>query len=253
MEQGLEDSLTSMLDKLFAQGATFWWRDDDAAEPSPALDRLLEISRSRSFPCALSVIPAATGPALAKRLENHPEISVIQHGYAHTDHAPKGAGSWELGAHRPVEEVLAELDQGRRILRELFGSRFVPALVPPWNNIAPELLPKLHDKGFLGLSADADAPPPPTPGLIHAHAHSDLLRWKKGPARFAGERKAVNPIVEELQRQSTGAHPGPVGILTHHLEMDEAAWSFLESLLDVLNSHPAARSVSAASIWQENS
>jgi len=251
MEQGLKDSLTSMLDKLSAQGVEFWWRDDDAAETSPALDRLLEISGSRSFPCALSVIPAATGPALAKRLEGHPQITIIQHGYAHIDHAPKGAGSWELGLHRPAEGVVSELVRGRRLLGEIFGSRFVPVLVPPWNNIAPELLPMLPEAGFIGLSADADNPPPTTLDFIQAHAHSDLLRWKKGPARFAGERKTINPLVEELQRQAASAQPRPVGILTHHLEMDEAAWSFLESLLDVLNSHPAARPVSAAHIWQE--
>ena len=48
--------------------ATFWWRDDDAVEPSPALDRLLELAASGRAPLALAVIPARASSGLAAQL-----------------------------------------------------------------------------------------------------------------------------------------------------------------------------------------
>ena len=37
----------------------------------------------------------------------------------------------------------------------------------------------------------------------------------------------------------------PIGILSHHLAMDEAAWDFLERLSSTLIRHPAVRFCSA--------
>ncbi|GAB7021480.1 polysaccharide deacetylase family protein [Salidesulfovibrio brasiliensis] len=245
--------LQNTLDRFTDTPVPFWWRDDDAAAPSPALDRLAETAERHRFPCALSVIPARTGEPLANWLEGRSLLSVIQHGYSHENHAPKGSGAWELGTHRTTGTILGEAVLGRKRLKTLFGERFVPVMVPPWNRIALELLPMLPQSGFIGLSADAEGPAlPETDALLCAHAHADFLRWKKGAARFAGEHKVVDPILRELETQQRSGHIRPIGMLTHHLEMDEAAWVFLDALLDMLARHPAAHPVTAAQIWQES-
>ncbi|TIS82782.1 MAG: polysaccharide deacetylase, partial [Mesorhizobium sp.] len=38
--------------------AEFWLRDDDAVDPTAALDRLLELTRALEVPLTLAVIPA---------------------------------------------------------------------------------------------------------------------------------------------------------------------------------------------------
>ena len=82
-------ALSEELDQWSQLGqiATFWWRDDDATQPSDRLDRLLDIAAGT--PIALAVIPMAAAPALANRLAGATNITIMQHGFAHTNHAPK--------------------------------------------------------------------------------------------------------------------------------------------------------------------
>src|SRR6185436_14055067 len=76
-----------------------WWRDDDAVDATPALDRLLALHEAHRVPLALAVVPANATPALARRLADLPAVDLLQHGYAHTDHAPAGERKTELGLH----------------------------------------------------------------------------------------------------------------------------------------------------------
>ena len=47
------------LDQAAARGVQipFWWRDDDAIEATPALEKLLELARKYDLPLALAVVP----------------------------------------------------------------------------------------------------------------------------------------------------------------------------------------------------
>ena len=77
--------------------ATLWWRDDDAVEPTPALDRLLALAARHEIPLALAVIPARASTALARRIAGSgPRIAPLQHGYAHRNHAPPSEKKAEL-------------------------------------------------------------------------------------------------------------------------------------------------------------
>ena len=40
-----------------------WWRDDDAADAGPALDRLLQVCHKTAAPLALAVVPALVAVA----------------------------------------------------------------------------------------------------------------------------------------------------------------------------------------------
>lgn len=53
------DALMGELDAWAESGltASFWWRDDDAADHTPALDRLLDERGQLDVPLALAVIP----------------------------------------------------------------------------------------------------------------------------------------------------------------------------------------------------
>jgi hypothetical protein len=221
--------------------ASFWWRDDDAASVTPALDRLLGLNAGTAAPLGLAVVPKWLTPDLSARLKDAKSVVVLQHGYAHVNHA-HARGASELGLDRPIAAILDELCAGRAILAHAFGPQFLPVIAAPWNRVARELLPGLRQAGFAGVSAFGERPHPPMlAGFVEANIHFDLLAWKEG-ARFRGEAAAAAAILGHLRRRREGAadRAEPTGILSHHLKLDEPAWRFLAALLDSVARHPAA-------------
>ena len=241
--------LDSELDAWRAAGlrADLWLRDDDACRDTPALCRLLEIANSANVPVALAVIPALMEERLADRLADESLTTILQHGDAHRNHAPPGARNWELGSHRPVEEVIAELVAGRKALSQCFGTRFADVLVPPWNRIDQQVVARLADAGFTGLSTfGARAAAHPSGVLVQCNTHVDLIAWRRGRV-FVGADAAIERLVAHLKARREGAvDPGePSGILTHHLDVDAAAWQFLADLLAQTRAHGAATWIDA--------
>lgn len=222
--------------------ASLWWRDDDAVEPSPALERLLDLARQAGAPLALAVIPARATWALAERLaSSDARVSVLQHGFAHRNHAPPGAKKIEIDGARPRAEVMEELSRGRALLDGLFGETHHAILVPPWNRIAEALVPALPALGYRGLSAFQPRPTPrAAAGLVLVNTHVDLLRWR-APRGFAGESDVLGALVGHLAARRSGAvdPEEATGLLTHHLVHDAPAWTFLAELLQRLTRHPA--------------
>ena len=225
------------------QQATVWWRDDDAVEPTPALERLLDLAGRYRVPLMLAVIPAGATQALARRIAEAGDAVVpVQHGFAHQNHAPAGARKWELGTHRPLDEVLDELARGRARMDALFGEGWLSVLVPPWNRIAPKVTARLGALGYLGLSTiTARAAPEASPGVLQVNTHLDIMRWA-APRGFLGTAPALAQLVAHLRDRRTGAADAkePSGLLTHHLAHDAEAWDFLDRLLGTLSAHPAA-------------
>ncbi|MCA0305068.1 MAG: polysaccharide deacetylase family protein [Proteobacteria bacterium] len=229
-----------------AAPAEIWWRDDDAADTAPALERLLGLHRASGVPLALAVVPAQATAALAARLADEPGVDVLQHGYAHTNHAPPADKKMELGLHRPAMFVLGELGTGRMALERLFGARPLPVLVPPWNRIAPPLVPTLPEMGFRGLSTyGARTRVFPVRGLRAVNTHVDLVDWKT--RRFVGADAALAALAGALARARDSGEP--VGILSHHLAMDGEAWDFLGQLWDKTASMPGLRMRSAGELF----
>jgi hypothetical protein len=236
--------LSEELDQWATAGAvaSFWWRDDDAAEATPALERLLALRRETFVPLALAVVPGKLSPSLVRRLAGCDGVRVLQHGWRHANHAGKGEGAWELGDHRPLAEIGAELTVGRQRLAEAFGSRFLPVMVPPWNHISERTTVALPGLGFTGLSTfGARASAASTPGLIQVNGHCDPIKWRPS-ARFAGTGKALADLAGHLEARRTGAADSaePTGLVTHHLALDEPAWEFVALLLRRTSTHPAA-------------
>jgi hypothetical protein len=211
--------------------ADFWLRDDDAVEPTPALDRLLNLTGEYGVPVTLAVVPAFTGEALAARLTRAPHASVAVHGWAHANHAPADAKKQELGPHRPREAVLEELARGLAVIHELHGARALPLLVPPWNRIDADLVPELRPLGFEALSVFGAPKPAPLP-LINSNV--DVMDWH-GTRGCRDHAVLVGEIVAQLNRAFAGGEP--VGLLTHHLVHDEAVWRFMRGLFEVTSGY----------------
>lgn len=247
-------ALTDELDAWAAVGrdASLWWRDDDAAESTAALARLIDIAGAAEVPLCLAVIPAAATPALAASLADAADgVVAVPHGYTHRNHAPTGRRKAEFPAERALDSMIGELARAWSLTAERFGARALPVLVPPWNRIAGDLIPRLPEAGYRGISAMAPSgPPPPVAGLRRRDVHVDIIDWR-GSRAFVGETAALAAIVKRLAtlRLDTGGSAQPLGILTHHLMHDEAAWCFLEKFAALTRGHRSVRWPSVATIF----
>lgn len=226
-------ALTARLDALHAAGrrVALWWRDDDAAEPTPALDRLLAVAARTKAPLALAVSPMLATDALAARLRDEAGVTVLVHGIRHRNEAPDGVKSQELG-HRPPDALLADLAEALAVQSARFGAKALPVLVPPWNRIDPALEPRLAALGLDGLSTFKPRSAARRHGLALVNTHCDPVWWRGGGG-LAGEAALIEHLTKDLERDE------PIGLLTHHLVHDERLWRFTERLVMVLANHPA--------------
>ena len=237
------------LGRWFATGrkAVFWWRDDDAGLACKRLERLLDLHRDRQLPLAIAAIPERIEKALVERLRDAESISVLQHGYAHQNHALPGQRSLELGGSRQPDEVVADLERGFATMTAEFGERFKAVLVPPWNRIDEAVTHSLADIGFRGISTHrARRQARPAPGLLQVNTHLDPINWRHNGG-FIGIYPALAILVQHLVAKRSGYRDAdePTGILSHHLAHNEATWRFLDDLLRFLGSHPAVEFVGA--------
>ncbi len=226
-----------------AKVATIWWRDDDATTVTPELERLLAISEKTGL--GLAVIPAAADRELALLMNGNPRITVIQHGYAHVNHASAGEKKIELGGNRNLDSILGELTLGWERLED-FKYR-LPVLVPPWNRIDSDLVLQLP---MLGLSTFGPRDKTePTPGLIQANTHVDIIDWRS--RTFIGEEAALAGITRHLSERRLGSVDctEPTGILSHHLVHDDKAWIFLEKLVEFTIDNSALRWLCAREVF----
>ena len=228
--------------------ARLWWRDDDAVAPRPELASLLRLAGD--MPLALAVIPAEADPELPGFLQTMPRVAVMQHGWRHANHAAAGIKKSEYPAGRPAATVARELAEGHAQLAELFGSRALPVLVPPWNRFDAGFVPLLTKLGIMGLSSMASRKAPPLPaGLVRMDVHVDLVAWTDG-RRFVGSGAALGGLIEHLRasRLRSADYVAPVGILTHHLIMDSATAGFVDRLIATVERHQAAGWTSPAEL-----
>ena len=225
--QALEEELARWRDA--GRTVEFWWRDDDATEPSAPVRRLLDLSARSDVPLALAVIPLAAKVELFDGIR----ARVLMHG---TDHRNRAAAQ-EKKTEFPPGEADASVAQRLRAARErlagLAGARFLPVLAPPWNRYQGPLAPLLQS-GLSGLSGyGARKSSHPAPGITQVNTHVDLIDWRV-TRRFCGEDAALAAAARHLASRRTGSvDPGePTGWLTHHELHDGSAWDFLERLFE---------------------
>ena len=229
------EDLTAEFARWRSQGRTptFWWRDDDAVENTPALGRLLDLRNILQVPLSLAVVPAPAKPSLVDALGYTVSTAVLQHGWSHQNHGKPGETKMELGAGRPIWEICAELAKGRRLLMELLEPVLLPVLVPPYNAIDDALVPVLGRIGYRGYSVSSPRRlRMPEAGLVQSNIHIDLVDWH-GTRAFVGDDVALSRAIEHLaaRRLRRVDADEPTGMNTHHLVHDEPAWQFMEHFI----------------------
>lgn len=247
------DDLTRELDEWGEAGlnAAFWWRDDDAVTATAELERLLEIGREFDVPVGLAVIPANADGALAETVARFASVTVLQHGYAHQNYAPPTEKKTELGRHRPAPVVVGELATGWAHLDRLFGGSAIPVMVPPWNRIAPHLVPMLPELRYYGVSTyGCRKRQELVAGLRQVNTHLDVIDWPRTRG-FAGAEAVLELAVAHLRakREKTADADEPTGLLSHHLVHDEASWDFIGTFLDCTTKHAAAHWLGPARLF----
>ncbi|HEY4249981.1 MAG TPA: hypothetical protein VGM87_02215 [Roseomonas sp.] len=213
------------------QTPILWWRDDDARQDTPALRRLLDIAAEHGVPLLLAVVPDGGCTGLAALLHERPEVLVAQHGVTHVNRAPQGSPASEFPDPVAPDAIASAVNDGA-VRLSCLPNRLPFLFVPPWNQVSPALLQGLRLAGMLQLST-CDGTRRAEAGLERLDIHLDLLRWRGGP-RFRGEGPMLWRFFRLLRaRRHAGAWMEPIGLLTHHLDHDAAAWDFLGRLLRV--------------------
>lgn len=246
------DSLARECDAWEAGGRAIelWWRDDDAVADTPALRRLVDIA---TVPLSLAVIPSNLEPSLPSLLKGHGSVSVLQHGFDHTNRAPAGGKKSEFPASRPWAEVARDLAEGRDRLAASFGAQFVPALTPPWNRIDAGHASRLPDLGYCGLTTYLARKSAKISGLAQVNTHVDVIDWH-GSRGFLGLTASLDLLTRHLSAKRLGtADPAePTGLLTHHLVHDTETSEFLGALLGWCAKRPVINWRSAADLFPES-
>ena len=227
------------------QSATFWWRDDDAVTATPALQRLLDLAAAGRWTAAAAGSRGDTGAGRCRRSHRRctPPIMLL-----HCNTAMPMRTTRRRGQRRPslawvatLRWPLQELRDGAQRMRELFGDRALPVLVPPWNRIDPALTGRLAELGIRGLSTYGPRAAKTTAGgAIVVNTHVDIINWHDG-RRFLGIEGCLRLAIDHLAARREGrVDPDePTGLLTHHLVHDEDAWAFLAAFLQRTSRHPA--------------
>lgn len=231
----------------------WWWRDDDAVAHTPALDRLLEVARAYDLPIVLAAVPGGTERSLTQRLGDEPQAFSVVHGFRHANHAPPGDKKSEFGPHRPLESLARDARAALEAAREAFGAKLLAVFAPPWNRVAPGLLPRLPALGYRAVSTyGARAAAEPAPGLRQVNTHLDPIDWR-GTRGLAPADGIVARLAAALSARLDGEADAdePIGLLTHHLVHDEAVWRFCGALLDRLRRYDALRYPSPHALFRE--
>jgi hypothetical protein len=207
---------------------------------SPNLRRLASLAAEVQIDCLAAAIPALCVDELGQIVDRLSRITIAQHGFRHQNHEPEGAAKSEFGPARSAEEVYHEISDGFTRLQELFGPRFAPVFVGPWNRCAPVHAGALVDIGLRGWSGFASDPRRPThPQLRGVDVHVDVLEWSDSPKIQPLELICAKlaDAVAAVERRPRGAQSleVPIGILTHHRVFDEAAWSVLMRLIELIS------------------
>jgi hypothetical protein len=247
--------------------ARVWLRDDDATLVTPALRRLEAFAMKHCIQVGLAVIPGAAQPEIVGYLDDHRQaFHPMCHGWVHERHGSIEVG--EFGPTRPLPALRVDAVRALKRFQVLFGDHY-PVFVPPFGRLEPAFLPELLRIGFAAVSNKPMAQQrrlarlhqafswlpqgvtwlSPAPGLLDVHV--DPIDWVRSTALAESEVAAQIGGELRIRRKGYVRVDAPIGILTHHLVHDEAIWSRLTQLIEVLAASPAVAFQQAARLSVE--
>jgi hypothetical protein len=236
-------------DRLTAgQAGYIFLRADDVAVPGSQFSRLLDLFFHQRAPLCLAVVPAwLTRVRWLQIREIRKDTAHLwcwhQHGWRHINHQITGKKQ-EFGPNRSQFEIENDIIRGRQRLEGILGRRFYPVFTPPWNRCDYRTLKVIYRHGFVAVSrtcaSDVSAPE----GLTNFYVNVDL-HTRKETNSVAG----WSNLFEELRRAISS---GCCGIMIHHQRMNDAAFIFLEILLQVIAARKNLRLVHFKDLIQIN-
>jgi hypothetical protein len=208
-----------------------FFRADDIAVPTKQFKRLMEIFTRHRAPLSLAVVPAWLTHARWEAIKTTCQDSSSlwcwhQHGWRHLNHERKGKKQ-EFGPARPASVIKTDLIRGRKRLELLMDDDFYEAFTPPWNRCCKDALELLNELGYHALSRDQDASPPTPEGLVDFQVNVDLHTRKE-----LDPHECWDALLAELK---VALLSGFCGIMIHHQRMNDAAFDFLELLMQAFS------------------
>ena len=231
----IDKHLEALLDRY--PTATVFFRADDIAIPSIKQNQLLALFAGHDAPLGAAIVPAwfnaGRWQTLCRQIDGkHHLFAWHQHGWNHQNHELNGKKQ-EFGPGAKFVQKRQNILRGRDKLASLLGNHFLPVFTPPWNRIDQDTMHILKDLGFQAISRYQNAKIPSLADLPDFPVNVDLHTRKETDAS-AGWMA----LLEELDRAFA---TGLAGIMIHHQRMNDAAFSFLETLLVSLHNRPGIR------------
>jgi len=215
---------------LNSRGQTIdlFFRNDDVDEDDLSLRTMLDLFFRYQVPLNLQIIPGRLTTACINTIDRARSnlLELNQHGWMHENHEHSGR-KCEFGPSRSFDQQYEDIERGRKVLEEAFGSAFSPVFTPPWNRCTVETFRALDRLGFQALSRFQGDAPAGGYNFREVSVTLDLYRWQGGAMM-----KPPNELVDELIWQIEELHR--IGIMLHHRVMDEEAYEFLALLLGEL-------------------
>lgn len=200
-----------------------WWRDDDAIEPTSALDHLTQLSEKTGVPIYLACIPQKTQPALSQYVRDRSALIPCVHGWSHENSAPADQKKSEFGVEsRDGHEAL---NLALQRMKALFADDLFAFFVPPWNRMHftfQHSLASLDYAGFSTFGARSG-----TALLPQINTHIDPIFWR-GHRGLVEPEQLISQTAKLLNARCDGEQDPsePLGYLTHHLVHTPEVWEF---------------------------
>ncbi|WP_350334189.1 polysaccharide deacetylase family protein [Coralliovum pocilloporae] len=231
--QAFESLLSDLLNRA-NHPIILWWRDDDAIEDTDTLQTMLALQERHAVPLGLAVIPKTATQSLVDSIRDRNQVTVLQHGWQHVNHAPITEKKRELGLHRGLDAAISDLHEGKSRLSRMFGDQFAPILTPPWNRISEEVVQAAESTvGLPGLTTFNKAPPHKP---HQCNTHVDIIDWR-GSRGFVGWQALADIMTREIEDRMVSGSDEPIGILSHHLVHDDGCWQALDAIFSVARRH----------------
>lgn len=229
-QQSLPEELYFLLEKsLSGKQVTVFFRADDIGLVDEEFTRMMELFRRYSVPLCLAAVPKwitlERWQAMARFSPEKDLWCWHQHGYGHVNHEHVEKKN-EFGAARLKDEIRRDLQAGRERLVEIMGNTCCPVFTPPWNRCSHTTLQMLSGLGFAAVSRSIGGEP--KADLPDLYVNVDL---------HTGKETVLSLAMEHLLRDwRQGIESGRLGIMLHHLWMNNRSFIFLERLLQILRS-----------------
>ncbi len=228
------ESLADRIHRIFQQSFSntseihIFFRADDIGVPSHSFSRMMDLFLKFQIPLNLAVVPAWITCERWKtfqRLNNQGGELFLwhQHGWRHVNHETFGKKQ-EFGPARSNRLIYQDLEKGKQRLEMLLGKQFFPFFTPPWNRCSEATFEALVDLDFKGVSLSHGSTVIVPETLFSFPVRVDLHTRKESRIE-----QGWGALIKELE---LGMEAGFCGFMIHHGRMSNAAFIFLEFLLE---------------------